>query len=378
VLTKGTLLRYAALLLLLFLVERIAAHADLLQGERYPQTRERLLSVEDVNNMTVDQMRYAINEVYARYGATFPHQPEIQQQFQEFDWYRPSPKLTFQAIDQMMTDTEKRNVKFLAYVRELKRSGLEIEAESTPSPSPTAVPEATPTPVAQNHYPVKCRWHKYGDGSLLLDDDNNGQRLVLPAEYNEAQQATSEHYGQVNPDSYTDHGSAFNGKHSFEITFDIPPSHILSDQEVDAWLNAECSRNGNGWWWYDLLLISYRNLEQRAKICSAEDPERAREELTSKRRTARTPDPSSPLIQELLAQRIQYSGKSYHNDGTRTWFFTVKDPNPASAREFGFPVPVGSSFQAIIAIALESAVTYSSVTINGRRTIEQDWRSWIH
>jgi hypothetical protein len=106
-----------------------------------------------------------------------------------------------------MTDTEKRNVKFLAYVRELKRSGLAIEAESTPSPTPPAVPEATPTPVAQNHLHVKFRWHKYGDGSLLLDDDNNGQRLVLPDEYNKAQQAASEHYGQVNSDSYTDHGS---------------------------------------------------------------------------------------------------------------------------------------------------------------------------
>jgi len=163
---------------------------------------------------------------------------------------------------------------------------------------------------------------------------------------------------------------------AFKIIY--KPGHVLSDQELDAWLNEECAKTDNGWWWYDLLLMSYRNLEQRAKICSAEDPERAREELTIKRETAKTPDPSSSLIRQLSAHRTQYSGKSYHIDASRTWFFTVKDPNPASAREFGFPVAVGSSFQMIIAKALESALTYSSVTINGRRAIEQDWRSWIH
>jgi hypothetical protein len=93
-----------------------------LKGERYPQTRQHLLTMDDVKGMSNEQMRYAINEVYARYGATFPNVPDIQRQFQKFEWYHPKPRLTFEEVDRLMSDTERQNVKFLAQCRELKRS----------------------------------------------------------------------------------------------------------------------------------------------------------------------------------------------------------------------------------------------------------------
>jgi hypothetical protein len=93
-----------------------------LNGERYPQTRQHLLTMDDVKGMRIEQMRYAINEVYARYGATFPNVPDIQRQFQKFEWYNPKPGLTFEGIDRLMSDTERQNVKLLAQCRELKRS----------------------------------------------------------------------------------------------------------------------------------------------------------------------------------------------------------------------------------------------------------------
>ena len=90
-----------------------------LAGERYPQTRHYLLAMDDVQGMSIAQMRYAINEVYARYGATFPNVPDIQRQFQKFAWYHPNPGLTFEEVDRLMSDTERENVKFLAQCREL-------------------------------------------------------------------------------------------------------------------------------------------------------------------------------------------------------------------------------------------------------------------
>jgi hypothetical protein len=93
-----------------------------LNGERYPQTRQHLLTMDDVKGMSLEQIRYAINEVYARYGAMFPNAPHIQRQFQKFEWYHPNPGVTFEEIDRLMSDTERQNVKLLAKCRELKRS----------------------------------------------------------------------------------------------------------------------------------------------------------------------------------------------------------------------------------------------------------------
>jgi hypothetical protein len=72
--------------------------------------------------MSINQMRYAINEAYARYGVTFPNTPDIQRQFQKFEWYHPNPGLTFEQVSRLMSDTERQNVKFLAQCRELKGS----------------------------------------------------------------------------------------------------------------------------------------------------------------------------------------------------------------------------------------------------------------
>jgi hypothetical protein len=93
-----------------------------LEGERYPQTRLRLLTPDDVKGMSVPQLRYALNEVYARYGACFPKNPEIQQQFQKFSWYHPNPSITFSDIDQSMSETEKENVKLLGEYRNARHS----------------------------------------------------------------------------------------------------------------------------------------------------------------------------------------------------------------------------------------------------------------
>jgi hypothetical protein len=86
-------------------------------GERYPQTRQRLLAIEDINGLNAAEVRYAINEIYARHGATFPNHPEIQQQFKKFDWYHPDANLSFNDIDQLMSDIERENVKTLAQYR---------------------------------------------------------------------------------------------------------------------------------------------------------------------------------------------------------------------------------------------------------------------
>jgi YARHG domain len=93
-----------------------------LEGERYPQTRLRLLTSDDLKSMSPAQLRYAINEVYARYGASFPNNPDVRKQFQKFSWYHPNPNVTFSDIDQSMLDIEKQNVALLGQYRDRRRS----------------------------------------------------------------------------------------------------------------------------------------------------------------------------------------------------------------------------------------------------------------
>jgi len=99
-----------------------AEESSSFDGERYPQTRLQLLTEDDIKDMTPAELRYAINEVYARYGATFANNPDIRRQFQKFGWYHPNPAITFSDIDATMSDIEKQNVKLLGDYRDKLRS----------------------------------------------------------------------------------------------------------------------------------------------------------------------------------------------------------------------------------------------------------------
>jgi hypothetical protein len=56
-------------------------------GERYPETRTRLLSWEEVVSWNDEKLRYAINEIYARGGYDFV-KPEVRSRFVSLPWYR--------------------------------------------------------------------------------------------------------------------------------------------------------------------------------------------------------------------------------------------------------------------------------------------------
>jgi hypothetical protein len=91
-------------------------------GERYPQTRQRLLTMADVSSLSSAQLRYAINEMYARHGATFPSQPPIEAQFRKFSWYHPNQMLTFEQIEDSFSQIERDNLALLGQVRGMKRN----------------------------------------------------------------------------------------------------------------------------------------------------------------------------------------------------------------------------------------------------------------
>ncbi|MBV9999810.1 MAG: YARHG domain-containing protein [Verrucomicrobia bacterium] len=92
-------------------------------GERYPQTRQRLMTWAEATILTDAQLSYAVEEVYARHGAIFPWEPRNQAQFRRFSWYKPRPELTVAQIKSSLSQIEKYNVELLWRLRSAASSG---------------------------------------------------------------------------------------------------------------------------------------------------------------------------------------------------------------------------------------------------------------
>jgi hypothetical protein len=90
-------------------------------GERFPQTRLRVLRETDVADLDYNDLQYAINEMYARHGAQFVRNPEIRKQFEPLSWYFPITGMTLGRIDREFSHIESQNRDLLARLRDQKR-----------------------------------------------------------------------------------------------------------------------------------------------------------------------------------------------------------------------------------------------------------------
>jgi hypothetical protein len=88
-------------------------------GERFPATRSDELTVPDVNESSLSDVTYAINEMFARHGAEFKDK-KVTKQFEQFSWYNPRPGLSFDEIEPEFSDLEKQNLKVLGRCRDAK------------------------------------------------------------------------------------------------------------------------------------------------------------------------------------------------------------------------------------------------------------------
>ena len=85
-------------------------------GEHFPQTRLRLLRPEELRGVSMDMLRYAINEMYARHGADFRDRDWFRT-FSEFSWYHPKKGSTYDQAESNFTAVEAENLKILGQVR---------------------------------------------------------------------------------------------------------------------------------------------------------------------------------------------------------------------------------------------------------------------
>lgn len=86
-------------------------------GEKYPQTKTRLLKSSEIKKMAPAQRQYAINEIFARHGLLFGEM-KLRKQFLPFDWYKPEPGQTTAQTRQQFNAYERRNVERLVKARD--------------------------------------------------------------------------------------------------------------------------------------------------------------------------------------------------------------------------------------------------------------------
>ncbi len=92
-----------------------------LPGERFPETRTRDLEAEEIAQMSDEDVRYAINEMFARYGMTF-RDKDLQAEFEPYKWYQPNEKWKPNQIERQFSKREKRNADLLAAERTERRN----------------------------------------------------------------------------------------------------------------------------------------------------------------------------------------------------------------------------------------------------------------
>jgi len=81
-------------------------------GERFAQTRRRILAASEAQNWSDDDLQYAINEAFARHGRRFEDK-KIAALFTKQSWYHPRADLSNQQIEESLSDVEAQNIMML-------------------------------------------------------------------------------------------------------------------------------------------------------------------------------------------------------------------------------------------------------------------------
>jgi TonB family protein len=149
-------------------------------GEQFPETRSRLMTSWEVESWTAAQLRYAINEMYARHGADFLDK-QIRQQFSAFEWYHPRPGQNYDQTEKLFSQTEVDNLKLLGYYRDARKAG---PSPGSPSGGSSPPSDSTPQQTARKpkflyaphptYPPGPDKMHVTGSGRFKITFDERG------------------------------------------------------------------------------------------------------------------------------------------------------------------------------------------------------------
>lgn len=156
-----------------------------------PVTSPAPLPVFSVDSLNLQQVRDAINTIYARHGVEFPKQ-DVQDWADKQPWYHRVPYKTSDMAEQEFTADEKANVELLAARRDALRNVNTSNATSTPLPDSTPAPAITPAEPDQAAAPEVFQTNPTGapvDSTPLLRPENivenilNNNLLIMAANF---------------------------------------------------------------------------------------------------------------------------------------------------------------------------------------------------
>lgn len=89
-------------------------------GMVFPDSADIRLNNSDIDGMDMDELRSALNEIYARHGYIF-HNEKYQKEFESYSWYEPTVDADDWDGDTELNRVEKYNIEFLKNaIKELK------------------------------------------------------------------------------------------------------------------------------------------------------------------------------------------------------------------------------------------------------------------
>lgn len=92
-----------------------------LDGELFSETRTDEITADYASQLSDDDLQYAINEMFARFGMTFKDR-ELQAQFEGKSWYSPNDRWKPDQIERAMTARERQNLAILTAERSARSS----------------------------------------------------------------------------------------------------------------------------------------------------------------------------------------------------------------------------------------------------------------
>ena len=96
-------------------------------GYILPQSSARLLTESDLSGLSLQEVNYAKNEIYARHGRMF-NSRELQDYFNRQSWYSGtvSPEAFSESV---LSDVEKQNAQFLSHAEyAMAPNGYQLDA----------------------------------------------------------------------------------------------------------------------------------------------------------------------------------------------------------------------------------------------------------
>jgi hypothetical protein len=172
-------------------------------GERFPQTRIKTLTQSEIEGWSSADIRYAINEIFARHGAAFPKQ-EVRAIFANFAWYHPLEGISLDTIEATLPAVERWNVQVLGAARDSKKTVSQVPSvNNTIAREDSVVQQAPPS---QSEYPVAnwslmngCVFSPYPPNRLINLSNIPLGALVTDPSTNETFRAPSQ---PPNPEMY--------------------------------------------------------------------------------------------------------------------------------------------------------------------------------